>query len=144
MAPSVRYGKVRAETERIAMEAAIASRRNAGWAKIWPDVIALFKDGDRLCQTEQEWLQEWMQSQSMEGIRPSEIQTVQLARDEVARMLGGNDRSADLALRSLQTIGLLQLIRKGKRGHASLYCVLPLPASGLPPPQLAGVLRRGF
>ena len=40
------FGLVRASTERIAMEAAMAGRKNATWPQLWPEVVGKIKDGD--------------------------------------------------------------------------------------------------
>lgn len=134
MGSGYRYGKVRAETMRIIMEAALMARRDALWARLMPDIVTQFKDGDRLELTESEWLDEWLTELKRDDLTPADVQTAQIPRDWVAEKLNGRDQSAERAIRHLQQIGLLQLIHKGIKGHASLYCVMPLPSSGLDPP----------
>lgn len=133
MGSGYRYGKVRAETERIAMSAALIDQKNTGWAKLWPDIVEMFTDGNRLAQTEEEWLEEWLKESGFEDIDLEDVQTVQLSLDWMADQLNSKN-GAVLALRKLQNIGLIQLIHKGKKGHSSLYCVRPFPPSGLSPP----------
>lgn len=134
MGSGYHYGKVRAETMQIIMEAALMARRDALWARLMPDIVTKFKDGDRLEQIESEWLEKWIDEQQREDLKPANVQTVQIPRDWVAKKLSGRDQSAERAIRHLQQIGLLKLIHKGIKGHASLYCVMPLPSSGLDPP----------
>lgn len=134
MGSEYHYGKVRAETMQIIMEATLMARRDALWARLMPDIVTKFKDGDRLEQIESEWLEKWLDEQQREDLKPANVQTVQIPRDWIVKKLGGGDRSAERTIRHLQQIGLLQLIHTGIKGHASLYCVMPLPSSGLDPP----------
>lgn len=128
------YGKMRGGTMEIITNAVLMARRDALWVRLLPDIVTRFTDGDRLEQTESEWLKSWLEAQRRDDLTPAVIQTIQIPRDWVASKLGGSDRSAERTIRSLQEIGLIQLIHKGIKGHASLYCVMPFPPTGLSPP----------
>lgn len=121
-----RYGKMRGSTMSLITEAAKASRAK-GWLDILPHIVPMFRDGDTLPHVESAWLSEWLASQGRGDLAPSDVQTVQLPRARMAELLGDHPERVSRALCALQVSGILTLVHKGKKGHASLYCVNPLP-----------------
>ena len=121
------YGKMRGSTMRIIMDAAIRERTSL-WAVLLPRVVPQFKDGDMLKRVEAGWLADWLASKGRDDLELGDVQTVQIPRDWAAEKLGGHAENASRALRALQEVGILTLVHKGIKGHASLYCVNPLPA----------------
>lgn len=117
---------MRGSTMSIIMEAAKRERASA-WVKLMAEIVPLFRDGDTLSRIEAGWLAEWLNDIGRTDLKPEDVQTVQIPRDWAADVLGGYSMSASRALRAMQVAGILTLIRKGQKGHASLYCVNPLP-----------------
>lgn len=124
---------IRPETERIAMEAALASRKNATWARLWPEVVGIVKSGDSLHRKELTALHDYLVSCGRFDLTASDVQAVQLSHDWAADALG-HAQSAKRAIAQLQEIGLLELVFKGEKGHASVYAVMPLPPEEPEPP----------
>lgn len=133
MPPRPPYGMIRPETERIAMEAALASRKNATWARLWPEVVGIVKSGDSLHGKELAALHDYLVGCGRFDLTASDVQAVQLPRDWAASVLGHDQRAAR-AIAQLQEIGLLELVAKGEKGHASVYAVQPLPPEEPDPP----------
>lgn len=107
--------------------------RSTVWLDLMPKVVTLFKDGDALRPVEAGWLAEWMAGIGRDDLDPGDVQTVQIPRSWAAEVLGHDER-ASRALQALQVAGILTPIRKGIKGHASLYCVNPLPSVRGPTP----------
>lgn len=107
---------------------AVRIERATLWADLIVNIVPLFRDGDTLRQTEALWLADWLKTIGREDLDLEEVQTVQVPRDWAAGVLGGHAQSATRALQAIQVSGVLTLINKGIKGHASLYCVNPLPA----------------
>lgn len=134
------FGLVRVKTEAKAIEAACASRKNAVWPRLWPHIVGKIKSGDTLYGKEEIWLHDYLVALGRFELVPGNVQTVQVPRDWAAKVLGGRDASAERAIRQLREIGLIDLVHKGEKGHASLYAVLPLPdpkepeLDSIPPP----------
>lgn len=133
MPPRPPYGMIRPETERIAMEAALASRKNATWARLWPEVVGIVKSGDSLHGKELTALHDYLVSCGRFDLTASDVQAVQLSHDWAAGVLAHAQR-AKRAIAQLQEIGLLELVFKGEKGHASVYAVMPLPPEEPEPP----------
>ena len=76
--------------------------------------------GDRLGAVEYEWLKTWL---DLHGARdPRSAFVVQVANSTLAEaVFNGHTQSARNALRSLIEDGVLTLVRKGQKGHGSLY-----------------------
>lgn len=106
---------------------ALCLERARSWHKLVPEMVVLFRDGDSLRPVEAEWLADWLACMGRDDLEPSDVQVVQISRDWAAEALGGHQMSASRALRTLQVAGVLTPIHKGIKGHASLYCVNPLP-----------------
>ncbi len=133
MPPRPPYGMIRPETERIAMEAALASRKNATWARLWPEVVGIVKSGDSLHGKELAALHDYLVSCGRFELAPSDVQVAQLPHDWAEAVLGHAQR-AKRAIAQLQEVGLLELVFKGEKGHASVYAVMPLPPEEPDPP----------
>ena len=124
------FGLVRASTERLAMEAAMAGRKNATWPQLWPEVVGKIKDGDSLRGTETRWLHDYLVAKGRFDLIDDDeqtVQTVQLPRDWAASVLAAGDRGAERAIRGLQEVGLIEKVHDGIKGHAALFAVMPLP-----------------
>lgn len=134
MPPRPPYGMIRPDTERIAIMAAMNGRRNATWPHLWPEVVGIVKGGDRLHGKELTALHDYLVACGRFGLTASDVQVVQFSRDWAASVLGGHDQRASRAIRQLQEIGLLELVAKGEKGHASVYAVQPLPPEEPEPP----------
>lgn len=122
------YGKMRGSTMRIIIDAAKAGRARK-WLDLLPHIVPQFKDGDTLKRVEAEWLADWLAEEGRADLELEDVQTVQIPRDWAAEALGGHAESASRALTTLQVAGILTPVHKGIKGHASLYCVNPLPAA---------------
>ncbi len=133
--PVSSYGKVRPSTEHIFVDALLRSRKGVLWPQLWPEIIGLMTDGDRLSDTEREWLTEWRDQGGLGAEPLSSFQTVQFSKDWVRNILGGGNSTQERAIKALQEIGLLLLIHQGIKGHPSLYCVRPIEPKALSPPQ---------
>ncbi len=133
MPPRPPYGMIRPDTERIAMEAALASRINAAWATLWPEVVGRIQSGDLLKGSDLAALHDYLVSCGRFDLTASDVQAVLLPHDWAASVLG-HPQSASRAIRQLQEIGLLDLVKKGRKGSASLFAVMPLPPEEPDPP----------
>lgn len=134
MPPRPPYGMIRPDTERIAIMAAMNGRRNATWPHLWPEVVGIVKGGDSLHGKELTALHDYLVACGRFDLTASDVQVVQFSRDWAASVLGGHDQRASRAIRQLQEIGLLELVAKGEKGHASVYAVMPLPTEEPDPP----------
>ncbi len=134
MPPRPPYGMIRPDTERIAIMAAMNGRRNATWPHLWPEVVGIIKSGDSLHGKELTALHDYLVASGRFDLTASDVQVVQFSRDWAASVLGGHDQRASRAIRQLQEIGLLELVAKGEKGHASVYAVQPLPPEEPDPP----------
>ena len=134
MPPRPPYGMIRPDTERIAIMAAMNGRRNATWPHLWPEVVGIVKGGDSLHSKELTALHDYLVACGRFDLTASGVQVVQFSRDWAASVLGGHDQRASRAIRQLQEIGLLELVAKGEKGHASVYAVQPLPPEEPEPP----------
>lgn len=106
-----------------------AARRERAslWASLIVEIVPMFRDGGTLRNQEALWLSEWLATQGRGDLEIDDVQCVQVPRDWAATVLGGHHENASRALRALQEVGILSLVHKGIKGHASLYCVNPLP-----------------
>ncbi len=133
MPPKGPWGPLRPDTERIVLSA--DARKNAAWRRFWPDVIAIFKDGDTLGEVESAWLADYLESAGRADLALGDVQTAQIPRNW-ARQVMGSDAAASSAIGGLVDMGVLTLVHKSDRcdkGHASLYVVNPLPEPNPPP-----------
>lgn len=133
MPPRPPYGMIRPDTERIAMEAALASRKNATWARLWPEVVGIVKSGDSLHGMELTELHDYLVACGRFDLTASDVQVVQLPHKWAESVLGHAQRAAR-AIDQLQEIGLLERVFEGETGHASVYAVMPLPPEEPDPP----------
>lgn len=106
---------------------AVKSSRARSWLDLIPPIVTMFRDGDSLGAVETAWLCDWLAYMNREDLEPADVQTVQIPRDWAADVLGGHPESASRALRALQVSGIIAPIHGGIKGHATLYCVNPLP-----------------
>ena len=110
MPPRPPYGMIRPDTERIAMEAALASRINAAWATLWPEVVGRIQSGDLLKGSDLAALHDYLVSCGRFDLTASDVQAVLLPHDWAASVLG-HPQSASRAIRQLQEIGLIALVK---------------------------------
>ena len=133
MPPRPPYGMIRPDTERIAIMAAMNGRRNATWPHLWPEVVGIVKGGDSLHGKELTALHDYLVGCGRFDLTASDVQVAQLPHDWAESVLGHAQR-AKRAIAQLQEIGLLELVAKGEKGHASVYAVMPLPPEEPDPP----------
>lgn len=133
MPPRPPYGMIRPDTERIAIMAAMNGRRNATWPHLWPEVVGIVKGGDSLHGKELTALHDYLVASGRFDLTASDVQVAQLPHDWAEAVLGHAQR-AKRAIAQLQEIGLLELVAKGEKGHASVYAVMPLPPEEPDPP----------
>lgn len=124
---------IRPDTERIAIMAAMNGRRNATWPHLWPEVVGIVKGGDSLHGKELTALHDYLVASGRFDLTASDVQVAQLPHDWAEAVLGHAQR-AKRAIAQLQEIGLLELVAKGEKGHASVYAVMPLPPEEPDPP----------
>lgn len=119
------------------MAAAALARRNASWMKLWPEVLGEIRDGGRLKSVEAGWALEWLEEIGRVDLELEEVQFVQIPSRWAAEVVGSKS-AASSAVNALEVAGVLRLVRRGERkggnGHASLYCVMPLPEPNSLPP----------
>ncbi|WP_417004272.1 hypothetical protein [Adlercreutzia equolifaciens] len=96
--------------------------------------MGIIKSGDSLHGKELTALHDYLVASGRFDLTASDVQVVQFSRDWAASVLGGHDQRASRAIRQLQEIGLLELVAKGEKGHASVYAVQPLPPEEPDPP----------
>lgn len=120
---------MRASTMRL-LNGAMRREKASLWAALFAELVPFFRDGDTLRPIEAAWLADWLEETGCGDLQPEDVQTVQVPRDWAAKVLGGHPQNATRALQDLQTTGMLTPIHKGIKGHATLYCVNPLPKAG--------------
>lgn len=111
---------------------AVRAERASLWVDLLVELVPLFRDGETLRLVEAGWLADWLKAAGRDDLEPRDVQTVQVPRDWAASVLGGHAENASRALRALQVAGIITMIHKGIKGHASLYCVNPLPVARSP------------
>ena len=119
------------------MAAACLSRKNAAWTKLWPEVVGEIRDGDRLKAVEANWALEWLEEIGRGDLALEDVQFVQIPSRWAAEIVGSKSTESS-AVNALEVAGVLRIVRNGERnggsGHASLYCVMPLPEPNSLPP----------
>ena len=121
------YGKMRSETLGIVFGALGVMK--TPWVRLFSSVVSFVKTGDRLEAVEATWLGSWLSERGMGGADPSEVYTVQIPIDwAAAEFFDGHPQSVQRAIDGLVENGVLSVVRKGTRGHATLYCVMPPPS----------------
>ena len=120
---------MRASTMRLFNDA-MRREKASLWATLFAELVPFFRDGDTLRPVEAGWLGDWLAILGREDLRPEDVQTVQVPRDWAAKVLGGHPQNATRALTAIQVAGILSPIHEGKKGHATFYCVNPLPGVG--------------
>lgn len=114
------YGKVTPELMGRILDA--CGKGGKPWARLLVYLTDKITEGGRLGEVESGWLSVWMRGEGISD--PNSILTVQISRAQVSRELfDGQSQTTARAIEKLAELGILKLIRKGRKGHGSLYLV---------------------
>lgn len=117
---SKHYGKLNNEVVRLIME---RPKLSAHALRLFIWMMQYAKCGERLKGKEAAELNSWL-VENAPGIEPKDVQTVQFSYSQAAReVFSGQNNAAVRQVERLTKEGVIELISKGSRGHASLYLV---------------------
>lgn len=92
------------------------------WARLLIYLTDKITEGGRLAEVEAGWLSNWMRGEGLQD--PNAVLTVQISRSQITRdLFDGQSQTTARAIEKLVELGILRLIRKGYRGHGSLYFI---------------------